>query len=451
MVQVELKATRIIHLGRTDASAYPLAKKKQSYEFLREKAHLRPRTNTIGAVARIRSALAYATHRFFQERGFLYVHTPIVTAADCEGAGEMFQVTTLLGKVEEASQAPPPPSPEELAALRAQVEAQGGAVKEAKAAAAADKADKALAAASKAAVGELLALKAQLAEKEAAASVVGGIPRGPDGKVDYTKDFFGKPSYLTVSGQLNGEYYACALSNIYTFGPTFRAENSHTARHLAEFWMIEPEMAFCALEDDMACAEDYVRFCCTHLLAHCRPDLEFMVKMVDPTAIERLEQVASTPFKRVSYTEAIEILEGVIARGEKKFEYPVSWGIDLQSEHERYLTEDVFKQPVIVYNYPKEIKAFYMRLNDDGKTVAAMDVLVPRVGELIGGSQREDRLDVLEERIVEAGMPLEAYSGYLDLRRYGSVPHSGFGLGFERLILFATGMENIRDVIPFPR
>jgi len=437
-------------VGRTDAAQYPLAKKKQSFEFLREKAHLRPRTNTIGAVARIRNALAYATHKFFQEQGFLYVHTPIVTAADCEGAGEMFQVTTLLS---EADQVPkiPVPSPEALETLRSRIEAQGGAVKEAKAAAAADKSNVELAGKAKSEVSMLLSLKEELAEAETAARSAGGLPRGADGHVDYAQDFFGKPAYLTVSGQLNGEYYACALSNVYTFGPTFRAENSHTARHLAEFWMIEPEMAFCSLEDDMTCAEDYVRFCCTHILENCRADLEFITAMIDKTAIERLEQVATTSFKRLSYTEAVEILEGVVRDGKKKFEFPVSWGIDLQSEHERYLTEEIFKQPVIVYNYPKDIKAFYMRLNDDDKTVAAMDVLVPRVGELIGGSQREDRLDVLERRITESGMPLEAYSGYLDLRRYGSVPHSGFGLGFERLILFATGLENIRDVIPFPR
>lgn len=269
--------------------------------------------------------------------------------------------------------------------------------------------------------------------------------------MDYSKDFFSKPAYLTVSGQLNGEYYACALSNVYTFGPTFRAENSHTTRHLAEFWMIEPEMAFCNLEDDMQCAEDYVRYCCRHLLTSCRADLDFINAMVDKGAIQRLEQVASSSFERVTYTKAIEILEGVVASGKKKFEFPVSWGIDLQSEHERYLTEEVYRAPIILYNYPKDIKAFYMRLNDDGKTVAAMDVLVPKVGELVGGSQREDRLDVLTRRIEESGMPLEPYSGYLDLRRYGTVPHSGFGLGFERLILFATGLDNIREVIPFPR
>ncbi|KAG7673083.1 hypothetical protein KSW81_006298 [Nannochloris sp. 'desiccata'] len=452
--KVELKATKVIHLGTTDAGEYPLAKKKQTMEFLREKAHLRPRTNTIGAIARIRNALAFATHRFFQEKNFLYVHTPIITAADCEGAGEMFQVTTLLGEADNAAasgSASNVPSAEDLAALRAAVETKGAAVKEAKTAAAADKANTDLAAASKAAIAGLLKAKDELANAEVAVRNVGGIFRTPEGKIDYSKDFFGKPSYLTVSGQLNGEYYACGLSNVYTFGPTFRAENSHTARHLAEFWMIEPEMAFCALEDDMTCAEDYVRYCCNYLLTNCRGDLEFITKMVDKDAVSRLEQVASTPFIRISYTEAVDLLEKAIANGDKNFEYPVSWGIDLQSEHERYLTEVVFKQPVIVYNYPKDIKAFYMRLNDDNKTVAAMDVLVPRVGELIGGSQREDRMDVLIRRIEETGMPLEAYEGYLDLRKYGTVPHSGFGLGFERLILFATGMDNIRDVIPFPR
>jgi asparaginyl-tRNA synthetase len=300
-------------------------------------------------------------------------------------------------------------------------------------------------------VKTLLAMKESLAQMEEKARVVGGIQRTENGSIDYSKDFFGKPAYLTVSGQLNGEYYACGLSNVYTFGPTFRAENSHTSRHLAEFWMIEPEMAFCTLQDDMQCAEDYVRFCCRHLLDTCRPDLEFITKMIDSEAINRLEQVASSPFMRLSYTDAVAKLEEVEKSGEKKFQFPVSWGIDLQSEHERYLTEEVYKQPVIVYDYPKEIKAFYMRLNDDNKTVAAMDVLVPRVGELIGGSQREDRFDVLEERIQASGMPLEPYASYLDLRKYGTVPHSGFGLGFERLILFATGIENIRDVIPFPR
>jgi len=444
-----LKASKILHVGKSDGAEYPLAKKKQSMEYLREIAHLRPRTNTIGAVARIRNALAYATHKFFQDNGFLYVHTPIITASDCEGAGEMFQVTTLLGEAESNKQEPVDEAA--LEALRAEVAEQGSKVKDAKAAAAEDKENKDLAKASKKEVKKLLQLKESLASMEEKARVIGGIQRKEDGSIDYSKDFFGKPSYLTVSGQLNGEYFACALSNIYTFGPTFRAENSHTARHLAEFWMIEPEMAFCTIEDDMQCAEDYVRFCCRHVLETCRPDLEFITKMIDSEAINRLEQVASTPFMRLSYTDAIAKLEEVVKNGEKKFQFPVSWGIDLQSEHERYLTEEVYKQPVIVYNYPKDIKAFYMRLNDDQKTVAAMDVLVPRVGELIGGSQREDRYDVLMERIEATGMPLEPYASYLDMRKYGTVPHSGFGLGFERLILFATGIENIRDVIPFPR
>lgn len=444
-----MKASKILHVGKSDGGKYPLAKKKQSMEYLREIAHLRPRTNTIGAVARIRNALAYATHTFFQDNGFLYVHTPIITASDCEGAGEMFQVTTLLGEAESGEHEPV--DEEALKSLRAEVAAQGDKVKEAKAAAAEDKENKDLAKISKKEVKKLLQLKESLTVMEEKARVIGGIQRKEDGTIDYSKDFFGKPSYLTVSGQLNGEYYACALSNVYTFGPTFRAENSHTTRHLAEFWMIEPEMAFCTIEDDMQCAEDYVRFCCKHVLETCRPDLEFITKMIDPQAIERLEQVASTPFMRLSYTDAIAKLEEVVKNGEKKFQFPVSWGIDLQSEHERYLTEEVYKQPVIVYNYPKDIKAFYMRLNDDQKTVAAMDVLVPRVGELIGGSQREDRYDVLKERIEATGMPLEPYSSYLDMRKYGTVPHSGFGLGFERLILFATGIDNIRDVIPFPR
>lgn len=454
ITQVELKATKIILVGKTDGAEYPLAKKKQSYEFLREKAHLRPRTNTIAAVARIRNALAYATHQFFNQNGFLYVHTPIITASDCEGAGEMFQVTTLLNKADEAGASAAgatTPTAADVQALKAQVAEQGDAVKAAKAAAAADKDDADKAAASKAAVNQLIRLKQHLAKTEEAARIIGGIARAENGKIDYTKDFFGKPSYLTVSGQLNGEYYACGLSNIYTFGPTFRAENSHTARHLAEFWMIEPEIAFATLEDDMACAEDYVRHCCQHLLDNCRADLDFITKMIDPTALERLQQVASSPFKRITYTEAVEVLEEAVASGKKKFEFQPKWGIDLQSEHERYLTEEVYKIPTIVYNYPKDIKAFYMRLNDDNKTVAAMDVLVPKVGELIGGSQREERLDVLERRIKETGMDLEPYSGYLDLRRYGTVPHAGFGLGFERLLLFATGLENIREVIPFPR
>ncbi|EIE23345.1 asparaginyl-tRNA synthetase, partial [Coccomyxa subellipsoidea C-169] len=460
--KVELKVSKVVHVGACDNSAgnYALAKKKMTMEFLRGLMHLRPRTNTIGAVARIRNALAVATHDFFQSHGFLYVHTPLITCSDCEGAGEIncgAQVTTLLSKAEQADKEPKV-TEEEVQALEANVSAQGQAVAAAKAA------DKALQKALSAEVNKLQKAKAALAAKkeraELQARMVGGIERLPDGRIDYTGDFFARPSYLTVSGQMNAEYYACALSNVYTFGPTFRRAlffllfcfcNSHTARHLAEFWMIEPEMAFADLEDDMRCAEDYVQHCCRHLLATCMPDLEFINKQVDSGAIARLQQIAHTPFERVTYTRAIEILEEVVKSKKKKFEFPVEWGIDLASEHERYLTEEVFKKPVIVYNYPSAIKAFYMRQNDDGKTVAAMDVLVPKVGELIGGSQREDRLEVLEARLKEAGMPLEPYSGYLDLRRYGSVPHSGFGLGFERLILLATGMDNIREVIPFPR
>jgi asparaginyl-tRNA synthetase len=464
---VELKAKKILHVGTCDAATYPIAKKKTTMEFLRSAAHLRPRTNTVGAVARIRNALAFATHEFFQSRGFLYVHTPVITASDCEGAGEMFQVTTLFAAEKErraaegqrdggdgaAANGASSSSAESLASLREQVAAQGDKVKAAKAAAAADKADAALQAASKAEVDALLALKKRLEAAEQAALWVGGFKRlpGGGGDVDFSDDFFGRPAFLTVSGQLQGEYYASALTNIYTFGPTFRAENSHTARHLAEFWMIEPEMAFCDLQDDMLCAEEYVRHCCAHLLNTCMPDLEFLAKMVDATCIDRLKQVAANPFARCSYTDAIGVLEAAVASGSKRFENPVSWGIDLATEHERYLAEEHFKGPVIVYDYPKEIKSFYMRANADGKTVAAMDVLVPRVGELVGGSQREDRHSVLLERMAELGMDAAQYEPYLDLRRYGSAPHSGFGLGFERLVLFATGLENIRDVIPFPR
>lgn len=447
---VELKASQLLHVGLCEPSTYPMAKKKQSFEFLREKMHLRPRTNTIGAVARIRNALAFATHKFFQENGFLYVHTPVITASDCEGAGEMFQVTTLLGKMKENEKLPRA-NPEQLQELKQQVQQQGEAVKQAKQAAAANKEDKSLAKESKVQVDRLMRLKDELAKAEETALMQGGIKRTPDGEIDYHQDFFSKASYLTVSGQLQGEYYASALSNIYTFGPTFRAEESYTTRHLAEFWMIEPEMAFCDLKDNMQCAEDYVRYCCRFLLDNCRPDLEFINKMIDKTSIARLEQVSSSPFVRCSYTEAIELLQQTVKEGKKKFEFPVEWGIDLQTEHERYLTEDIFKQPVIVYNYPSAIKAFYMKANDDGKTVAAMDVLVPKVGELIGGSQREDRYEVLESKIRANGLDMVAYEAYLDIRKYGSVPHAGFGLGFERLILFATGLDNIREVIPFPR
>ena len=444
---IELHATKILHVGPCDAAKYPIAKKKISLEFLREKIHLRTRTNTIAAVARIRSALSYATHTFFNKNGFLYVHTPLITQSDCEGAGEMFQVTTLLGAADEALEEPAPPTAADVAAKRAEAEAAGESVKAIKEAAKAEGGDKS---AVKPAVDAMLKLKAELAEMEKASRKVGGLFRREDGKIDYSKDFFGEPTFLTVSGQLNVETYACAMTSVYTFGPTFRAENSNTTRHLAEFWMIEPEIAFADLQDDMRCAEDYVRFCLKYVLEHNLADLEFISKMYDKGAIDRIKNVAENEFGRVSYTEAIDILSNAVATG-KEFVYPVEWGIDLATEHERYLAEEVFKKPVIVYNYPKDIKAFYMRLNDDGKTVAAMDVLVPGVGELIGGSQREERIDKMEERMKETGLEPAEYEWYMDLRRYGSVVHSGFGLGFERLILFCTGMDNIRDVIPYPR
>lgn len=351
---------------------YPLQKKKHTDEYLRTIAHLRPRTNKYGAAFRIRSELSYAIHKFFHDRGFFYVHTPIITGSDCEGAGEMFQVTTL--------------DP-------------------------------------------------------------GNPPRTPDGKIDYSQDFFGKEAHLTVSGQLNGEMYATALGNIYTFGPTFRAENSNTQRHAAEFWMIEPEMAFADIHDDMDLAEDMVRSCVKHIMDHCAQDLELFEKFVDPTLQQTLENIAHNSFARITYNEAIEIMQ----KSGKNFEYKPEYGIDMQTEHERFLAEEYFKKPVIVRDYPKEIKAFYMRLNDDGKTVAAMDVLVPRIGELIGGSQREERYDVLVQKIKDTGMRVEDYAWYLDSRKYGSVPHAGFGLGFERMMMLVTGIANIRDVIPFPR
>lgn len=369
---VELKAEQVTLIGGCDGDTYPLQKKRHTLEFLRTIAHLRPRTNTIGAVARVRNALSYATHKFFQERDFLYVHTPIITASDCEGAGQMFNVTTF---------------------------------------------------------------------------DLNNPARTSDKKIDYAQDFFGKSAFLTVSGQLNGEAYACALSDIYTFGPTFRAENSNTSRHLAEFWMIEPEMAFADLNDNMDCAESYLQYCLNYVLEHNSADLEFFDAFISKGIIERLKHVATTPFARIPYTQAIEILK----KSGKKFEYPVEWGIDLQSEHERFLAEEYCKAPLILINYPKEIKSFYMRINPDEKTVAAMDVLVPGVGEIIGGSQREDRLDVLESKMTAAGLDAQSYWWYLELRKYGSVPHAGFGLGLERLVQFTTGVENIRDVIPFPR
>lgn len=351
---------------------FPLQKKKHTDEYLRTIAHLRPRTNKYGAAFRIRSELSYAIHKFFHDRGFKYVHTPLITAADCEGAGEMFQVTTL-------DMAHP--------------------------------------------------------------------PRTADGKIDYREDFFGKEAHLTVSGQLNGEMYATALGDIYTFGPTFRAENSNTPRHAAEFWMIEPEMAFADIHDDMDVAEDMVRSCVKHIVENCAEDLEIFEKYVDPALKSTLENIINNDFARITYSEAIEIMK----KSGKNFEYAPEYGIDLQTEHERFLAEQHFKKPVIVRDYPKEIKAFYMRLNDDGKTVAAMDVLVPRIGELIGGSQREERYDVLVQKIKDMGMNVEDYGWYLDSRKYGSVPHAGFGLGFDRMLMLITGITNIRDVIPFPR
>lgn len=366
----EIQAETLEIFGTADPEIYPLQKKGHTLEFLREKAHLRPRTNTFGAVLRVRSALAFAIHKFFQERGFFYLHTPLITASDCEGAGAMFQVTTL---------------------------------------------------------------------------DLNNPPRLEDGSVDYSSDFFGKPAALTVSGQLEGELGATALGAIYTFGPTFRAENSNTPRHLSEFWMIEPEIAFYDITDNMDLAEDFIKYCVSYALDNCRDDLEFLQQMYDPELISRLEEVVKSEFVRLTYTEGVEILKN----SGRKFEFPVDWGTDLQSEHERYLVEEHFKRPVILTDYPKEIKAFYMKLNDDGKTVRAMDVLFPKIGEIIGGSQREESLEKLTARIEEMG--LAGMDWYVDTRRYGTVPHSGFGLGFERLVLFVTGMQNIRDVIPFPR
>ena len=437
----ELAVDELEVIGAADSETYPLQKKRHTLEYLRSIAHLRPRTNTIGAVARVRNQLAYATHKFFQEHGFLYANTPIVTASDCEGAGEQFQVTTLLNGFAAAAAA----TPEAIAAAEAAAKEQGEvvkAVKEAKKAGDASKEDV------DDAVAKLLSLKS---EAEALAGAAGGasLPKKDDGSIDYSQDFFGKPSYLTVSGQLNGEIMACAVNDIYTFGPTFRAENSNTSRHLAEFWMVEPELAFADLNDDMDCAEAYLKYCLNHVLENCDEDLAFFEKNISKDNLrERLRSVATQEFARITYTEAVDH----ILNAKKKFEFPIKWGADLQSEHERYITEEVFKnRPVIVRDYPKDIKAFYMRLNDDNKTVAAMDVLVPRVGELMGGSQREDRLDVLERRIEENGLEKESYWWYLDLRRYGSQPHAGFGLGFERLVCYVSGVENIRDAIPFPR
>ena len=369
---VEIQAKSIEIYGESDPNTYPLQKKGHTLEFLRTIAHLRPRTNTFGAVLRIRHAMAFAIHKYFNDKGFVYLHTPVITASDCEGAGEMFQVTTL---------------------------------------------------------------------------DLNNPPRLENGQIDYSQDFFGRQTSLTVSGQLEGELGAMALGEIYTFGPTFRAENSNTPRHLAEFWMIEPEMAFYEIEDNMDLAEDFIKSLVRYALDNCMDDLKFLNDMFDKELISRLESVIGTDFVRLTYTEGIRILE---ASGEK-FEFPVSWGVDLQSEHERYLVEKHFGRPVIMTDYPKDIKAFYMKQNDDGKTVRGMDVLFPKIGEIIGGSERESSLEKLEARIRELGMSHETLEWYLDTRRFGSAPHSGFGLGFERLLLFVTGMGNIRDVIPFPR
>jgi asparaginyl-tRNA synthetase len=374
--RVEVQASEVRVVGTAEPDSYPIQQKRHSFEFLRTQAHLRGRTNTFGAVARVRNAVCAAIHEFFQGRGFLYVHTPIITASDCEGAGELFRVTAL---------------------------------------------------------------------------DLGAPPRNDSGEVDFTQDFFARSTYLTVSGQLEAEAYACALGKVYTFGPTFRAENSNTPRHLAEFWMVEPEMAFCDLAEDADLAEEFLKFLFAAVLDRCGEDMAFFNQWIDKTLIETLTHVAESDFERISYTEAVEILE----RAGRQWEYPVRWGVNLQTEHERHLTEETFRRPVIVVDYPARIKPFYMRVNDGGgedrKTVAAMDVLVPKIGELIGGSQREERLDVLTARMKETGMNADDYWWYADLRRYGTVPHAGFGLGLERTVQFITGMANIRDVIPFPR
>ena len=368
----ELRAEKLTLIGPSPADTYPLQKKRHSFEFLREIAHLRPRTNTFSAVSRVRSTMSYAVHKFFQEKGFYYVHTPIITASDCEGAGEMFQVTTL---------------------------------------------------------------------------PINNPPVTDAGKIDYSEDFFGKPSYLTVSGQLSGETYAMALKNIYTFGPTFRAENSNTSRHLSEFWMIEPEMSFCNIDGNKEIAEEFLKYVLSYTLENCSEDMDFFNQRIQKGIVDDLQNVINSSFEHLTYTKAVEILE----KSGKKFEYKVEWGADLQSEHEKYITEEVFKKPVIVTDYPAGIKAFYMKMNEDNKTVRGMDILVPKLGEIIGGSEREADYDKLVGRINDAGLNEKDYWWYLDLRKYGTVPHSGFGLGFERLIQYVTGMQNIRDVIPYPR
>lgn len=367
----EIQAKEIVIEGMSD-SDYPLQKKRHTFEYLRTIAHLRPRSNAFSAVFRVRSVAAYAIHKFFQDQGFVYTHTPILTGSDCEGAGEMFRVTTL---------------------------------------------------------------------------DLNDVAKTEEGAIDYTQDFFGKETNLTVSGQLNGESYALAFRNIYTFGPTFRAENSNTARHAAEFWMVEPEISFADLEDNMKLAEEMLTYVIKYVMKECPEEIEFFNKFIDKGLVERLNHVANSDFARVTYTDAVEILKNC----GKKFDYPVEWGIDLQTEHERFLTEEHFKKPLFVTDYPKDIKAFYMRMNEDNKTVAAMDLLVPGIGEIIGGSQREERLDLLKQRMAELNLNEEDYWWYLELRKYGETKHSGYGLGFERLIMYITGMSNIRDVIPFPR
>jgi len=369
--EVELRADLVEVLGWADPETYPLQKKRHSFEFLRSIAHLRPRTNSLGAVARVRSRLSHAIHTFFQDRGFFHIHTPIITTSDCEGAGEMFSVTAL---------------------------------------------------------------------------DLDNLPRH-DGRVDFRQDFFGQAANLTVSGQLEAEVYALALGNVYTFGPTFRAENSNTSRHLAEFWMVEPEMAFCDLQGDIDLAENFLKYLVSFALEHCREDLDLFVRFIDKSLYDRLHGVLGNDFIRITYSEAVTRLRNI----GRDFEYPVEWGVDLQSEHERYLTEEVFQQPIVVTDYPASIKPFYMRANEDNKTVAAMDVLFPGIGEIIGGSQREERADLLAGRMDAKGISRQEYEWYLDLRRYGTVPHAGFGLGFERFVQFVTGMHNIREVIPFPR
>ncbi len=418
-------AVRIIGLVEHPDS-YPVANKRHTFEYLREQAHLRVRTNTFGAVARVRHTLSMAMHRFFDERGFFYVHTPIITASDCEGAGQMFRVSTL-----DMVNPPRTGGKQEGTGHRAPATGEDAKTPE-------------------------HALGPGGSAPGAQCPAPGASPNSTFPAIDYTQDFFGKEAHLTVSGQLNVETYVSALSRVYTFGPTFRAENSNTSRHLAEFWMVEPEIAFADLKADAMLAEEFIKFLIKACLTERPDDMKFFDDRIEKGLLARLQDVLDKPFRHLPYTEAIKILEKAIADGHK-FEYPVRWGTDLQSEHERYLTEQHFKQPVVLMNYPKEIKAFYMRLNDPGTdsapgdTVAAMDVLVPAVGEIIGGSQREERLDVLDRRIAEMKLPAKEYWWYRDLRRYGTVPHAGFGLGFERAMMFLTGMQNVRDVIPFPR